>query len=241
MSLSNISKTVAAKVTAAAFFCLAVSATSAATPNTAPNVNFTASGTFGNPPVSGSDTLKLAGEPFAINIVVNAAMAPIQHGPNWAIFSPLKMTGQVHSGLLGTTPISIASGAASIEQGYGPTYDPFQTAFPVKIVGVNLTVLAVIKLPAGTIPNQLIHPFAAVALSPATATVTYSDGTNSTMLSVQTGTLVATVQTSGAAPSAAVRPTAAQISDLDASALYGGSEAVLVQRRRAVRWRTSML
>jgi hypothetical protein len=125
------------------------------------------------------------------------------------------------------------AGAASIEQGYGPTYDPFQAAFPVKIVGVNLTVLAVIKLPAGTISNQLIHPFAAVALSPSTATVTYSDGTNSTMLSVQTGTLVATVQTSGAAPSAAVRPTAAQISDLDASVLYGGSDAVLVQRRRA--------
>jgi hypothetical protein len=232
MSLSTV-EMVSVKVTAAALFCLAISGMSAATPNTAPNVSFTASGTFGNPPVSGSDTLKLAGEPFTINIVVNSAMVPIQHGPNWAIFSPLKMIGQVHSGLLGTTPISIASGAASIEQAYGPTYDLFQTAFPVKIVGINLTVHAVIELPAGTIPNQLIHPFAAVALSPATATVTYSDGTDSTTLSVQTGSLVATVQTGGAAPCAAVRPTAARIDDQEAPVLYAGKEAVVAQYRRA--------
>src|SRR5579871_792497 len=129
----------------------------------APNVTYTAAGTFVNPAVSGNDTLKLAGEPFTIVIVANAAAVPIEHGPNWAVFSPLKMTGEVHSGLLGSTPVNIASGAASIQLAYGPSYDIFTTAFPVKVVGISLTIHATIDLPAGTLANQLIHPFAAVA------------------------------------------------------------------------------
>ena len=213
-------KKIVVRVAAASLFCLAVSGMSAAT---APTVSFTAAGTFGSTPVSGSDTLKLAGEPFTINLMVSAALPPAQHGPNWALYTPLKVTGQVHSGLLGTTPVSIASGAASIEQAYGPAFDLFEAGFPVKIVGINLTILAIIHLPAGTIPNQLIHPFASVPLTPTNATVSYSDGTNTTVLTVQSGSVAATI------------PSGTPTAHADGLPQIGGhvNEAVLVQRRRA--------
>jgi hypothetical protein len=164
-----------------------------ATPETAPNVTYTASGTFASPPISGEDTLRLAGEPFSINIVANAGSVPIQHGRNWAVLSPFKMTGIVHSGLLGATPVSIASDAASIYETIGPDYDPFETGFPVDVVGIKLTIQAQITLPANTLVKPLIHPFAAVSLTPANSTVTYSDGTNVTVLAIQVGTLGATI------------------------------------------------
>jgi hypothetical protein len=175
-----------------AFIVAAASLLNAASPQTAPNVTFTATGTFSSAPVSGPDTLKLAGEPFTIAVVASSAANPIQHGPNWALFSPLNMTGTVHSGLLGTSPIDIASAAASIFQAVGPDYDPFETGFPVKVVGISLTIDA---LPGGTLTKQLIHPFASIALSPANTTVSYSDGTNTTVLTLASGTLVATIPT----------------------------------------------
>jgi len=187
------------KVAASVISCCSVSVLSVASAsNTAPNVTFTAAGTFANPQVSGSDELKMSGEPFSISIVANAAAVPIKHGPNWAVYSPLKMTGVVHSGLLGPIPVSIASGAASIELVVGPSYDLFITAFPVKVVGISLTINATITLPAGTLANQLIHPFTAVAITPTNATVTYSDGTNSTTLAIQSGSLGGTIPSTSA-------------------------------------------
>jgi hypothetical protein len=181
----------------AAISGVAVLALSGAALETAPNVTYTASGTFASPPISGEDTLKLAGEPFAINIVANAGSVPIKHGRNWAVLSPFKMTGTVHSGLLGATPIEIASDEASIYETIGPDYDPFETGFPVDVVGIKLTVHAQITLPAGTLPRPLIHPFAAVTLTPANATVSYADGTNVTVLGIETGTLAATIPAGG--------------------------------------------
>src|ERR1051326_2423726 len=155
---------------------------------TAPNVTYTATGTFANPQTSGADTLKLAGEPFAITIVANAASVPIKHGRNWAVFSPFKMTGSVHSGLLGPTPINIASNAASILELVGPDFDIFETAFPVVVIGISLTINAPVTMPAGTITKPLIHPFAPVTLTTANATVSYSNGTDTTVLTVDSGT-----------------------------------------------------
>lgn len=191
---------------------LAVSGLSgAAIPNTAPNVTYTATGTFTNPAVSGADTLKLAGEPFTITVIANAAANPIEHGPNWAVFSPLKMTGTVHSGLLGTSPVNIASTSASIFQEVGPDYDPFETAFPVVVVGINLTIDAQITMPPGTLTKQLIHPFPAITLDPSNSTVSYNDGTNTTVLTIASGTLVATIPSGGdASQTAAASRSASQ-------------------------------
>jgi hypothetical protein len=171
----------------------------------APDVTLTASGTFASPCLTGADELKLAGEPFTISVVINAAAVPSKHGPNWALYSPLKMTGQVHSGLLGSTPVNIASGAASVQQAVGPAYDLIMLGFPVKVVGINLTIVANITMPPGTLPNQLIHTFAPVQLSPATATVKYTDNAGTTTLAVRKGTLAATV------PSAARSLTSARL------------------------------
>jgi hypothetical protein len=181
----------------AAISGMAVLGLRGATPEKAPNVTYAASGTFASPPISGEDTLKLAGEPFAITIVANAGSVPVKHGRNWAVLNPFKMTGTVHSGLLGATPIEIASDEASIYETVGPDYDPFETGFPVDVVGIKLTVRAQITLPAGSLPRPLIHPFAAVTLTPANATVSYTDGTNVTVLGIETGTLAATIPTVG--------------------------------------------
>jgi len=158
----------------------------------ASDVTITATGTFASPAVNGNDTLRLAGEPFTISVVANAAAAPLKHGPNWALYSPLKMTGTVYSGLLGPTPVSITSLEASIEQLVGPQFDEFVLGVPVKIVGINLTINATIILPPGTLPNQLLHLFGPVAMTPSTTTVIYSDGTSTTTLQIQSGTLAAT-------------------------------------------------
>jgi hypothetical protein len=197
MELGTVGRKASLIAALAALSWFLAAGSSGATPDTGPNVIFTAAGTFASPPVSGSDSLKLAGEPFSISVVAAAGSVPIKHGRNWAVFSPLKMTGEVHSGLLGATPVNIASGGASIYQAVGPSYDPFQTAFPVKVVGISLTIDAQITLPAGTLAKPLIHPFAAVALAPANTIVTYSDGTNSTTLAIQGGSLVASLPTGG--------------------------------------------
>lgn len=195
---------------------------------TAPNVTYTASGTFSSPPISGSDTLRLAGEPFVINIVANAASVPIKNGPNWAVYSPLKMTGEVHSGLVGPTPVAIASDGASIELMWGPSYDLFVTAFPVKVVGIELTVNATLTLPPGTMSNQLVHPFAPVPLDTSNSVVTYSDGTDTTTLSISTGTMQGTIPSS----SSTLRPAEAAPLPRDASMHYANGVDALVSRRR---------
>jgi hypothetical protein len=182
-------------VTAPVGVCaLAVWGLSGATsPDTGPNVTYTASGIFSTPQVSGDDTLKLAGEPFSISIVAPAGSVPVKHGRNWAVLSPFKMTGQVHSGLLGSEPVNIASTGASIYEAVGPDSDPFETAFPVKVVGISLTIQAQFTLPADTFTKPLIHTFSPVTLSPAITTVVYSNGTDSTTLTVESGTLVGTL------------------------------------------------
>ncbi len=181
-------------IAAAAVTCLAFAATcSVAAVAAAPNVNITATGTFALPPVGGNDELRLAGQPFTINAVVNAAAVPIKNGPNWALYSPLKMSGQVHSALVGQTPVTISSAAASIQQAVGPDYDLLLLGFPVRIVGIELKILARITLPAGTLPNQLVHLFGPVQLTAGAATVTYADSAGSTTLAIAKGTLSATI------------------------------------------------
>jgi uncharacterized protein (TIGR03437 family) len=109
------------------------------------------------------------------------------------------MTGTVQSGLL-PTPTSISNSATSIELAAGnPKYSVFGLGSPVKVVGLQITITATIDMPAGTITNDHILPFAGtVTLTPANATMTYSNGTNSTKLGIN-GTLTATV-TAAAAP-----------------------------------------
>ena len=150
---------------------------------TAPTITYTASGTFASPAANGNDTLKLAGEPFSVTIAVSAATKPVKTGRNWALYTKLKLTGTVHSGLLGPSPISITSGAASVQQFIDPGQpDLFVMAAPLKVVGISLTIKANITLPAGTLSKPLLQPFKAVTLTAADATMVYADGTANTTL-----------------------------------------------------------
>ena len=188
-------------VKALGFVAIAVAATScflaaeglpAASPPP-PNVTYRATGIFGSPPMSGSDLFQLAGQPFSISVVANAATVPTDHGPHWATYTMLKMTGSVTSGLE-PTPLTIQSGRTSIELATGnPLYDVFAMFAPVSVIGIQVNVLATIQMPPGTMANALIHPFAQVFLGP--GTVVYSDTTTgaSTTLGIASGTLVATI------------------------------------------------
>jgi hypothetical protein len=164
----------------------------AAAPDTGETVTFTAQGTFATPPVSGNDTLKLAGQPFQITVVAKSSKVPTEHGRNSAIFSPLKMTGTIYSGLLGSEPVPISSSKAVIAQVVAASEDIFQFGAPVKIVGIDLEAVAYITLPGGTLSTALIRPFSSVALDTTNVTVTYSNSTAATVLAVQSGTLTAT-------------------------------------------------
>ena len=188
----TLQKTLSIAIGVAAISCFTVSNKLVA--QTAPIVTYTASGTFASTPTSGADTLKLAGEPFSVSISASSAAEPFKHGSNWGAYHQLKLTGEVHSGLLGTQPVSIASSESTIIQAIDPNqYDKFTMEAPVKVVGISLTIDAVIILPNNTIANPHIHPFSAVSLVPSNATLNYSNGTDTTVLAIASGTLVATI------------------------------------------------
>lgn len=170
----------------------------------APVITYTASGTFASTTISGADTLKLAGEPFTVTISVSSATKPDKHGSNWGSYNKLKLTGIVHSGLLGSSPVNIASNEASITQSIDPGVDDqFTMQAPVKVVGISLTIKATVIMPLGTIPHFLLAPFTApVTMTPNNATLTYASGTTSTVLAMESGTLTGTIPAAGAALSA---------------------------------------
>lgn len=185
---------------------------------TGTTITYTASGTFASTPTSGADTLKLAGEPFSVSIAVSSATKPYKTGKNWADYDKLKLTGSVHSGLLGATPVNIASGEASITQAINPGQDDlFTLQAPVKVVGISLTIKASITLPSGTIATPLLAPFTSpVKLTATDAALTYSDGTASTVLAIQSGSLTATVPAAAAAAAVVLHSGGAQAFTLHA-------------------------
>ncbi|HUO28887.1 MAG TPA: hypothetical protein VMU80_06710 [Bryobacteraceae bacterium] len=156
---------------------------------------FQASGHFTEPPVSGTDLFRLQGEPFSISVTASSAAVPVKDGQTWAVYSPLHMVGTVTSGLL-QGPTTIDSWSTSIELSYNASGEPFTLATPLKIIDLNVTIQANIMMPAGTMSTLLVHPFTApVTLTPANATLTYTDGSETTVLGMS-GTLTTSVQNS---------------------------------------------
>jgi hypothetical protein len=187
----------AVAIVAAGIFCVATSEKLVAqSETTAPNVTYTATGVFASPPLNGNDLFQLQDQPFSISILANAATVPTDHGPHWASYTMLKMAGSVTSGLE-PTPLTIQSAHTSIELATGnPSYDVFAMFAPVNVIGIEIDVLATLHMPAGTIANALIHPFAKIPLGPPDNMV-YTDPTTgaSTTLGIASGTLVATIPT----------------------------------------------
>jgi hypothetical protein len=100
----------------------------------------------------------------------------------------------LYPGLIGPWPYSIASGEASIIQALDPyEFDQFTVEAPIRIVGIRTRIKAQIQMPWGTISHQLLHPFNPVTLSTTNTSFTYSDGTSTSVLAIQSGTLSATI------------------------------------------------
>jgi hypothetical protein len=166
---------------------------------TAPNVTYTASGTFGTI-VSGSDELELAGNPYSISIPINAAATPKKYGPDYAVYSPLTTTGTAYTGLTEEDePVDSSSTSVQIEI-VPTTVNQFKAAIPLKYLDLSIVVTAVVNLPYGTLSTLHPHPFKApITLTPGMGTISYSGtcaggtGTCTTVLTLGSGTLNATI------------------------------------------------
>jgi len=202
----TLRKTLPITFAVAATYCFAVSDKLLAT---APNITYTASGTFAAAPTSGQDTLGLANEPFSVSIVVSAATTPFKHGPGYAAYNKLKLTGKV-STKLEPKPVPISSAEATIiQQIQAGKDDIFTMEAPIRVAGIPLTVKAVVTMPLGTITKAALYPFTApVTLTTSNATLTYSDSSASTILGIQSGKLTGRVVKAAAEPEVAPAPEA---------------------------------
>jgi hypothetical protein len=167
-----------------------------AAPATAPNVTYSATGTFSAAQVSGQDLFKLAGNPFTISVVANEATVPTSHGAKWAKYTKLTMSGAVTSGLF-PTPFAISSSNSSIELAMGnPAYNIFAMFSPINVMGKLIYITTTLQMPTGTLTTALIKPFTGpVTLGPSSGNVTYSDPStgDATTLTIASGTLSTSV------------------------------------------------
>jgi hypothetical protein len=173
-----------------------------------PNITYTAAGIIGNP-ISGSDTFRLAGQPFSISITANDSQLSSYHGPTYAGYVNLYLTGTIASQLV-SEPIAISSHAAWIVMANGnPSSDSFTMGSQVKVIGVSFNFSAQVTLPKGTLTTVRNHAFPPAALTLTTATMTYTAGGAPTTLGL-IGTLSGT-----AAAASATRAGAAVAGSLD--------------------------
>lgn len=181
---------------------------------TTPTITYTAAGVFANP-ISGTDTFRLAGQPFSINIVANDSQLSNYHGPTYAGYVKLQLTGTIGSQLV-PQPISISSRGAWIVMANGnPNYDLFNMGSQVKVIGVTFTFSAQVLLPKGSLTTVRNHAFPPVPLTVTMATMTYSAGGAPTTLGL-IGSL-----SGAAAGSHAARASAPHVLPLGACALPG--------------------
>ena len=197
MSIHSTKNTCVVVLAAVGFCITATQNLVAASPATAPNVTYIAYGIFAYPALSGSDIFKLAGQPFSINIIASEAAVPKKNGKQWAQYTNLQLTGTVYTGLE-PTPISFSNGSTYVTLATGnPDLDFFLLWTPIHELGLALTITAEISMPTGTMSSAHILPFnSIVTLTPTNATVTYSDGMNSTTLGIN-GVMMTKVSAGG--------------------------------------------
>lgn len=132
----------------------------------------TINGTFGSNPVSGPDKLKLAGEPFKVTLYACESKTPKQVGSDYAIYSPIKLTGTVTSGLTGTAyPISAYTSVTLVKPPSGP--DSAQLYGSPSVLGTTINLKGIIAVPAGTLPSTSIAPFPSVSIVTANSEFVY--------------------------------------------------------------------
>src|SRR5579863_7840569 len=132
------------------------------TGTTTPNVTYTASGTFAATPVSGKDSVQLAGYPFTLEVVANESLSPTSSGANWAKYDGLAIRVRSGSGWTYGSPTTFQNRRASVTLAMGnPDYDVFAVFAPVSLGGLWVTFHAEAHLPKGTLTSVQILPFTA--------------------------------------------------------------------------------
>jgi hypothetical protein len=137
-------------------------------------IAYQASGEFGPNPISGDDTLKLAGEPFSITLYACEGLVPTKTGPNYAEYYPIELVGQVKSSLL-VTPYQINAKTAFILQEPATGLDSAQLQGTVTVEGRAIYIKGDLALPAGTLTSTAIAPFASVTIVTAKSEFIYSE------------------------------------------------------------------
>jgi hypothetical protein len=202
MKLAGACKKQSMIITAVAMAAALVTGQSAAAA-TAPSVTYTAQGQFAKTVVSGGDLYKLAGEPFSLSVVASESIAPHAHGTGWAVYTNLKATGRVISGLIPQSPVPLGSTHTFLALERESSHDIVELIVPVTVINQSVRITAILTVPRGTITKTAIAPFASTVTLGSDATVTYSDGTNSTTLSIASGKLTATAATSSSSSASA--------------------------------------
>lgn len=163
----------------------------AATASTSPVVSYIASGTFGNV-ISGSDGLRLSGEPFSITVYVSESKVPTKSGSSggntYAAYAPLDMTGTVQSALL-PMPTNLNAYASVILVQTPSGRDQFQLYAPVKIEG-TINIHGIILLPPSTLSSVNVAPFSTAPAIPQGSILTYSNTAGSTTLEIAAGSII---------------------------------------------------
>jgi uncharacterized protein (TIGR03437 family) len=157
-------------------------------------VHYNVTGDFGKDPVSGPDTLKLGGGPFTVDLLACVTLVPTQTGSDYAVYTPVRLTGTVKSALL-TTPYTIKPTTTSIMLVVPPTgTDLLQLGGPVVVAGGTINIHGSIAVPAGTITSTALATFPSSTVVTASSGFSYSQNSQTTVLSV-IGTAIATIYT----------------------------------------------
>jgi len=78
-------------------YYLAAAGLVASADGAAPNVVYSASGTFAAPAVGGADIFMLSGHAFSVRIEANEALQPTKHTQTSALYTNLVLEGEVYS------------------------------------------------------------------------------------------------------------------------------------------------
>jgi hypothetical protein len=172
----------------------------------------------------------LAGQPYSITLYACETLIPTKTGANWAEYYPIELTGTVKSQLL-VTPYTIPpTPTAFIVQVPASGQDSFQIIGNVTIEGSVINIHAAIAVPFGTITTTGIAPFSSVAIKTSKSEFIYTQGANSTSLSVN-GTAAGNVYVP---PAAKVSPKLQSESVQIISSQADGTHSVQAMRGAAI-------
>jgi hypothetical protein len=137
-------------------------------------IAYQASGEFGPNPISGQDTLKLAGEPFSITLYACETLTPTKVGSDYSEYYPIEMKGQVKSSLL-VQPYQISAKTAFILQVPPTGLDAAELQGDVTVEGRTIFIKGDLSLPSGTLTSRSIAPFSKVTIDTAKSEFIYTE------------------------------------------------------------------